>query len=50
VHTRQRRSASTRTSPSSITKKNWEGTGVAPDIAVPADQALETAKQLAARP
>jgi C-terminal processing protease CtpA/Prc len=31
-----------------ITKTNWEGTGVTPDVAVPADQALETAKQLAA--
>jgi C-terminal processing protease CtpA/Prc len=26
-----------------ITKTNWEGTGVTPDIAVPADQALATA-------
>ena len=26
-----------------ITKTNWEGTGVTPDIAVPADQALKTA-------
>ena len=26
-----------------ITKTNWEGTGVAPDVAVPADQALKTA-------
>jgi retinol-binding protein 3 len=26
-----------------ITKTNWEGTGVAPDVAVPADQALNTA-------
>lgn len=32
-----------------ITKKNWEGTGVEPDVKVPADQALETAKQLAAK-
>jgi C-terminal processing protease CtpA/Prc len=31
-----------------VTKKDWEGTGVAPDVAVPADQALETAKKLAA--
>jgi hypothetical protein len=28
-----------------ITKTNWEGTGVKPDIAVPADQALERAHQ-----
>jgi C-terminal processing protease CtpA/Prc len=26
-----------------ITKSNWEGTGVEPDVAVPADQALKTA-------
>ena len=31
-----------------ITKTNWEGTGVEPDVKVPADQALETAKKLAA--
>jgi len=31
-----------------ITKTNWEGTGVAPDVAVAADQALDTAKKLAA--
>ena len=30
-----------------ITKTNWEGTGVAPDVPVAADAALETAKQLA---
>jgi hypothetical protein len=30
-----------------ITKTNWEGTGVKPDVAVPADQALEKAHQLA---
>lgn len=30
-----------------ITKTNWEGTGVTPDIAVPADQALETAHLMA---
>ena len=27
-----------------ITKTNWEGTGVEPDVKVPADQALETAR------
>lgn len=32
-----------------ITKTNWEGTGVEPDVKVPADDALETAKQLAAK-
>ncbi|HEY5936546.1 MAG TPA: S41 family peptidase, partial [Kofleriaceae bacterium] len=31
-----------------ITKKNWEGTGVEPDVKVPAAQALDTAKKLAA--
>lgn len=31
-----------------ITKTNWEGTGVEPDVKVPADQALDTAKKLAA--
>ncbi|HUQ06792.1 MAG TPA: S41 family peptidase [Kofleriaceae bacterium] len=31
-----------------ITKTNWEGTGVEPDVKVPADQALETATKLAA--
>jgi C-terminal processing protease CtpA/Prc len=30
-----------------ITKTNWEGKGVKPDIAVPADKALETAHQRA---
>ena len=30
-----------------ITKTNWEGTGVAPDVAVAADAALETAHKLA---
>jgi hypothetical protein len=30
-----------------ITKTDWEGTGVLPDVAVPADQALVTAHQLA---
>jgi hypothetical protein len=31
-----------------ITKTNWEGTGVEPDVKIAADQALETAKKLAA--
>src|SRR5262249_43679751 len=30
-----------------VTKTNWEGTGVKPDVAVPADQALLTAHELA---
>jgi hypothetical protein len=30
-----------------VTKTNWEGTGVEPDVKVAADQALETAKKLA---
>jgi Periplasmic protease len=30
-----------------ITKTNWEGTGVSPDVAVPADQALEKAYLMA---
>jgi C-terminal processing protease CtpA/Prc len=30
-----------------ITKTNWEGTGVAPDVVVPADRALDTARVLA---
>jgi hypothetical protein len=30
-----------------ISKTNWEGTGVTPDIKVPVDQALETAHKLA---
>lgn len=30
-----------------VTKTNWEGTGVKPDVAVPADQALPTAHLLA---
>jgi hypothetical protein len=30
-----------------ITKTNWEGKGVEPDVSVPADQALEVAKKLA---
>lgn len=33
-----------------VTKTNWEGTGVAPDIAVPADQALLTAQLMAMKP
>ena len=32
---------------SPITKTNWEGTGVTPDISVPADQALHVARLLA---
>ena len=32
---------------SPITKTNWEGTGVAPDISVPADQALVVARLMA---
>ena len=31
-----------------ITKTDWEGTGVEPDVKVPADQALDVAKKLAA--
>jgi hypothetical protein len=30
-----------------LTKTNWEGTGVEPDVKVAADQALETATKLA---
>ena len=30
-----------------VTKTNWEGTGVAPDVSVAAEDALETAKKLA---
>ncbi|HEY4242582.1 MAG TPA: S41 family peptidase [Kofleriaceae bacterium] len=30
-----------------VTKSDWEGAGVQPDVKVPADQALDTAKQLA---
>lgn len=33
---------------SPITKTNWEGTGVEPDVKVPADQALDVALKLAA--
>jgi len=33
---------------SPITKTNWEGTGVEPDIKVPADEALDVAKKMAA--
>jgi hypothetical protein len=32
-----------------ISKTNWEGTGVEPDVKVPAAEALEVAKKLAAR-
>jgi len=31
-----------------ISKTNWEGTGVEPDVKVPADQALDVAKKMAA--
>ena len=31
-----------------ITKTNWEGKGVEPDVKVPAADALDTAKKLAA--
>lgn len=30
-----------------ITKTDWEGNGITPDVKVPADQALETARKLA---
>jgi C-terminal processing protease CtpA/Prc len=30
-----------------VTKTNWEGTGVEPDVKVPASDALETAEKLA---
>ena len=30
-----------------VTKTNWEGTGVVPDVSVAADDALETARKLA---
>jgi C-terminal processing protease CtpA/Prc len=33
---------------SPVTKTNWEGAGVEPDVKVPADQALEVAKKMAA--
>jgi C-terminal processing protease CtpA/Prc len=32
-----------------ISKDNWEGKGIAPDVEVPAAKALATATQLAAR-
>jgi hypothetical protein len=32
---------------SPITKTNWEGTGVEPDVKVPADEALDVAKKMA---
>jgi len=31
-----------------VSKTNWEGTGVEPDVKVPADQALDVAKKTAA--
>lgn len=31
-----------------VSKTNWEGTGVEPDVKVPADEALEVAKKMAA--
>jgi retinol-binding protein 3 len=31
-----------------VTKTNWEGTGVTPDVEVPAADALATAEKLAA--
>jgi retinol-binding protein 3 len=31
-----------------VSKKDWEGTGVEPDVKVPADQALDVAKKMAA--
>jgi C-terminal processing protease CtpA/Prc len=31
-----------------ISKMNWEGTGVEPDVKVPADEALDVAKKMAA--
>ncbi|HEX8148319.1 MAG TPA: S41 family peptidase [Pyrinomonadaceae bacterium] len=34
---------------SPVTRTNWEGTGVEPDVKVPADQALRTAQVLALR-
>lgn len=33
-----------------VTKTNWEGTGVTPDVAVPPDQALLTAQVMAMQP
>jgi C-terminal processing protease CtpA/Prc len=30
-----------------VTRTNWEGTGVEPDVKVPAGDALETAEKLA---
>jgi C-terminal processing protease CtpA/Prc len=32
-----------------VTGKNWEGVGVVPDVAVPAAEALERARELAAK-
>ncbi len=31
-----------------ISRTNWEGTGVEPDVKVPADEALDVAKRMAA--
>lgn len=31
-----------------ISKTNWEGTGVEPDVKVPAEEALEVTKKMAA--
>jgi C-terminal processing protease CtpA/Prc len=31
-----------------VTKTDWEGTGVQPDVKVPASEALDKARQLAA--
>ena len=33
-----------------LTKTNWEGTGVTPDVAVPPEQALLTAQTMAMQP
>jgi C-terminal processing protease CtpA/Prc len=32
-----------------ISKTNWEGSGVEPDVKVPAAEALEVAKKMAAK-
>ena len=31
-----------------VSKTNWEGTGVEPDVKVPANEALDVAKKMAA--